>query len=429
MESHSNETESPLQIKSSTSGSIGSNRLSSSGYISASTSGSAEGRDIPRASVYEKLNDLSIEIIHGIRSMREDEEEDEDFDAQIKNMRESSYKERSPEAAFVTFLYRKFASRAQEKVMKLRKNGGNNINDNNLLRRDFLKTLPSYIYEGTANELPGGMESMKKNIFFLRATTVLFSFICYVVMATVPNINDDKLEPQNALLSSCPYNKSDVSGSFDMSPYQALIAFSVLVYIHSLLFVVYYLLPMDSDGNKHIPGLDVLFERISMGRVSGNQVKTHSTMVSSFCKSFSKYIEALVDALLLLMLGLTCLICSISVDRGTKFDFSGTIQYYTISTFYMTFSRTIPECVSDASTGDKIRASLAMCYLTLFVMSLTLIVSIKSLKLKLNESGAAGSNSRGSNGLESSHAINRQMHTLLPSGEEIDDATVVEVSL
>jgi hypothetical protein len=217
-----------------------------------------------------------------------------------------------------------------------------------------------------------------------------------------------------------------------MSPYQALIAFAVLVYVHSLLFVVYYLLPTDPvDGHKYIPGLDIAFEKASFGRVSGTQVKTHSTTVSSFCRNFSKYIEAIVDAALLFMLGLTCLICSITIDRGARFDFSGTVQYYTISTFYNTFSHTIPACVDDSSTGDKIRASLAMCYLALFFMSLTLIVSVKSLKMKLSEGGGdmEGGIQGGSGSLGQKH-----MHALLPSsghgdGDGDGDGAIVEVSL
>ena len=51
----------------------------------------------------------------------------------------------------------------------------------------------------------------------------------------------------------CIYGHS-VSGYFDFQPFQAVIAIGTLVFVHSTLFSIYYILPLDSNNNKFIPG-------------------------------------------------------------------------------------------------------------------------------------------------------------------------------
>lgn len=52
----------------------------------------------------------------------------------------------------------------------------------------------------------------------------------------------------------CMYAGTTVSGHFDFRQYQAVIAVSVLLYLHSLLFTLYYILPVDDKDNKYVPG-------------------------------------------------------------------------------------------------------------------------------------------------------------------------------
>lgn len=45
-----------------------------------------------------------------------------------------------------------------------------------------------------------------------------------------------------------------VSGYFDYRPYQLIIAASVLAFIYSSFILVYYILPVDADSKKVLPG-------------------------------------------------------------------------------------------------------------------------------------------------------------------------------
>ena len=48
-----------------------------------------------------------------------------------------------------------------------------------------------------------------------------------------------------------------------MRPYQFVIGMGVLIYIHTLITSMYYLLPVDDDNQKYIPGtLTCCFESI-----------------------------------------------------------------------------------------------------------------------------------------------------------------------
>ena len=52
--------------------------------------------------------------------------------------------------------------------------------------------------------------------------------------------------------SSCYMN---IGGAFNMRPYQFVIGAGVLIYIHTMVTSMYYLLPVDDDNQKYIPGI------------------------------------------------------------------------------------------------------------------------------------------------------------------------------
>lgn len=45
-----------------------------------------------------------------------------------------------------------------------------------------------------------------------------------------------------------------MGGSFNMRPYQFVIGAGVLIYIHTMITSMYYLLPVDNDNQKYLPG-------------------------------------------------------------------------------------------------------------------------------------------------------------------------------
>jgi hypothetical protein len=71
------------------------------------------------------------------------------------------------------------------------------------------------------------------------------------------------------------------------------------------------------------------------------------------------------------------------LERGQRFEFTSPLSqtlWFTVGTWYKTWSHTSPQCVSDDDPSQKIRASLAMLYLTALGMAFTLQVSFKSFK-------------------------------------------------
>lgn len=92
----------------------------------------------------------------------------------------------------------------------------------------------------------------------------------------------------------------------------------------------------------------------------------------------------------------------------------GSIIYYTIGTFYETFGKTTPLCV-EKNPASKIRGGLAMLYLCLFSLVLTLQVSVRSYIHESKSKADTPSDARNIS----------QTHTLLSNKDE----DVVEVSL
>jgi hypothetical protein len=51
-----------------------------------------------------------------------------------------------------------------------------------------------------------------------------------------------------------------MNGSFNMRPYQFVVGAGVLIYIHTLVTSMYYLLPVDENNQKYVPGLRTFME-------------------------------------------------------------------------------------------------------------------------------------------------------------------------
>jgi hypothetical protein len=58
----------------------------------------------------------------------------------------------------------------------------------------------------------------------------------------------------------CPYKDESEyrEGSFDFLPYQYIIGLGVVTFLYSSLFALYYLLPVDENSRKYVPGLTLL---------------------------------------------------------------------------------------------------------------------------------------------------------------------------
>lgn len=242
----------------------------------------------------------------------------------------------------------------------------------------------------------------------------------------MPFINSGEIRPHDEFTSDCAYNSDVIIGTFNLRPFSAAIAAASCVFVFNILFNVYYVLPVDNNNHKYVPGLHWLVEYLHV-KLGSNEMTISNTKaalsdgttrVGSFLKVFSKSIEVIMDGALTIFTFLVCIIASIIIERGSRFDMGdGSIIYYSLGTFYDTFSNTSPKCVIHIPT-HSIRAGLAMLYLCLFCLVLTLQVSvrgyIKETRAKVNETGGDSRNSTA------------QTHTLL-SNKDVDE--IVEVSL
>ncbi len=381
-------------------------------------------------SALEKLIELAEEIKDSIRSYSTSLSNEthkieiniprQTLDIEIQKLHNESLGSRLPEITLVTLLFRKFKDISQAvKFAKLTSKNIDNYNNDTKLNE-----LPKYLYEGNSEQLVG-WSAMNRNIFWLRAITALLSFLSFVIMSTVPHINDSKLYPKTIFLPDCAYNAADISGYFNYGCYQAVISAGVLVYLNSIFFLIYYILPVDTNHNKYIPGLENIFEKC----FDRDQILTSVLRISSFCKNYSKFLEVVLDAILLVIVIVVCLVTAILVERGERFDFGGYnnmgVQYYTIETFFNSYSHTTPMCV-ESSPAPLIRAALSMLYIDLFFLVWCFYVSYKSVQktgsLKSVDSTALPSS-------DPTHLSRRSMHKLLEAGAADDDDEIVEVSL
>lgn len=157
-----------------------------------------------------------------------------------------------------------------------------------------------------------------------------------------------------------------------------MLASCVLIFVHSLVTILYYLLPVDSLNRKYIPGMeDSILTRI----VRKEQIVNASNRTAVFCQDFSKMIEFTVDAFLFFMLLIACIMGSSSIEAlvsmPSAMEFAGIDIYYSLKSFSITFSQSSPQCIS-TNPVPIIRGSLSMAWLALFSFGFALQVSLRS---------------------------------------------------
>lgn len=70
-----------------------------------------------------------------------------------------------------------------------------------------------------------------------------------------------------------------IGGSFDFRPYQLTLAVGVILYCYSLLISIYYILPVNKEKKKFIPGLSDL----SFHLMPSQNTPTHAHSLNILC--------------------------------------------------------------------------------------------------------------------------------------------------
>jgi hypothetical protein len=226
-----------------------------------------------RSNAYEKLSLLNEEISQGIKNLSS--EPADSVEANIEELKTKSYRDVAPEAQLALLLFRKYAD-----VANTIKDESVNNKNSTTQGISMLDSIPSFIYEGNRDEL-AGRESFRKNIFWYRVIVAVVSLIVFALFLSIHAVRGGRnLTPALMIDVSrskyltlfcddqytfcvlqnrdCPFFYGWNYGYFTMKPYLAAIVVCVLVHLYSIFSCLYYLLPVDNERHKYLPGLHIL---------------------------------------------------------------------------------------------------------------------------------------------------------------------------
>jgi hypothetical protein len=144
-----------------------------------------EAEDAESYTVYHKLTNLCSEIESAIK--QSSKKSRDDVQSQIMRMRSEAFTLTSPEAEYALRLFRFYHEDTTDSG-SAGGFGGDTVN--------LVDELPPLLYEGHPDQI-FGPGALKKNIFWMRVIVGGLSFISFVVMACVPNINKSNVSAQD----------------------------------------------------------------------------------------------------------------------------------------------------------------------------------------------------------------------------------------
>jgi hypothetical protein len=137
-------------------------------------------------------------------------------------------------------------------------------------------------------------------------------------------------------------------GAFNMRPFQLVLVCGVLTNLYTFLLALYYLLPVDKNRRKYLPGCKRRLQTCLGDR---------QWLLRDCCSAlydglglFSTFLEFFIDSVLLLLSMLSFIVSVVVVDKPSRFSFSVSkepiVQYYSLDSFYMTYSNTVRTVIS-----------------------------------------------------------------------------------
>lgn len=354
-------------------------------------------------STFFKLNNLCTSIESSIRTYSEKP----GIDKELLSIRQISFREPAPEAEYATRLFDKLLN----DTIALKKDGNN--------RSMFeMMAIPPELLDGTGEQLVG-MAAMNKNIFWLRIINAILSLGSLIMMSLVPNILDTIVQPDDIFSMDCRY-RSHISGSFDFTAFQFALCVSALLFGYSVTILVFYILPIDIDNHKYIPGLGAALRSC----FDAETLDTSGRWVGRLLLRESKSSEALLDTAFWLLTVISAVMAAVTLGQARPFalraaamastgdsststgsgitDVDGDIDddalpfnlYLSPASFYATFHRTTP-CCADEQAVALVRAAVALLFLCVVTGVLTIQVSINSFRkeraLRVSRSTPRGS--------------------------------------
>lgn len=309
-----------------------------------------------------------------------------DSAASLAEAREKS----SSQAQYANLLFRNYTRVVWEKY-------GRTINDSldDDADGDFFLGITSGCsgmgLEGNGDILHGD-SARGSFIVKLRALVGVFSGIAFVVFVSLRRFNKQRLEVSDFFRDDseeCMALANSVNGSFDMSLYHIVASGCFFMCFVSVVLIFYTLQPVDHAGQKFVPGLSAL--------INGDRSEwsNYARRGADWLHRHSKFMEACTDGVLLAYALFFSVCASIALDSGNRFTFSHndssvssvgaththtvSVQYYTISTIWSTFSHNTV-CVDGADPAGSLRAGMSLNYLAIFALALCFRVSYSAYR-------------------------------------------------
>jgi hypothetical protein len=132
------------------------------------------------STIYHKLALLSSEIETQLLQISGNTDE---IEKSINWIRHESYKDPSPEIDFTTRLFRRYVDESNAHRLRLQLS---RLDDSDSI--SLTSEVPDYLYSGTPDQIVG-QDAFKRNIFWFRVLSALFTFIAFIIMACVPLIH------------------------------------------------------------------------------------------------------------------------------------------------------------------------------------------------------------------------------------------------
>lgn len=329
-----------------------SNRLAASAILSPASQPAKKPPSKP-----ETLQNLCEELEEAIRILKGD---DQGIHAIIEDIKERATLESNPGSHYALLLWRKYKQNVDDTYRK-----GILDDDPDV---DYHRTTDDFFLRLTSGVRALGLEEAKlgegSSITRVRILTAAVSCLALVILAACKKLRYSELMAADFFKdqNECQDLREDIQGSFVVAFYHAIMVWGGLCLVQSMCLILYSLLPVDQDtGHKLIPGL----RYVGLAELDERQV-------SARLQYHGEAIELALDSLVLVAGVLCATFASISMDSPQKFFFvhEGIVQYYTLTTFYVTFSETT-ECMQGRNPADFVKGALTLVYLALFFLSLS----------------------------------------------------------
>mmetsp|Transcript_8052 Transcript_8052/g.13652 ORF Transcript_8052/g.13652 Transcript_8052/m.13652 type:complete len:405 (-) Transcript_8052:1963-3177(-) len=344
---------------------------------------------------FDKLNNLVNVLENDIRKAHGNSIAIENV---LVSIRSSAYESsHSQQAEHVSLLYCHMAeemkSQQQKSAPKLNYQEQDE-DDNNSDTVSLTGEIPFFLYSGSSRQIVG-WEALNRNVFYSRASTAVCSFVAFVIMSCVPYVSWRSIDPNKFLEPNCGY-KGYYEGEFSFVSFQYIIALCVIIFLHNALWILYYVLPVDTADRKYVPGMRSMFDSF----LNPSDVTSYGQKLGDFFHLYSKSLEPILDGGFLMMITLASIIAAMNLEHGVIFyntyEADALRPYFSIASFMETFDKT-GNCLNSNPAG-LVRASLTMSFLATFCLAFTFQVTFRSflLERKRQKLGEGGGGGRGS---------------------------------